>query len=513
MKPTGVGISLPLYGRFRNPTFLIPVNLIMKHVSVMIPQVIVSTMKRHMSGKPPFVHVKRSTTAVQHNKERTSMYSPQELPDGVVANRRAFLKATTATAAGLALAGNRTARAATEKLAIHGGAPAVAAPDADAWRWPRYGEEEEQAVLNLLRSPGYAPIEALEKEWSEYLGVPYSKAYCNGTSALLSMFFALNLPPGSEIMVPSYTFFATIVPMRLFGLVPVFVDINPRTLNFDLDDAKKRLTPRTKAVLPVHWIGLPCDMDAICDWAEEKGLIVLEDAAHAQFAKLKDKYMGAWGDMAIFSYQMSKPLPGIEGGMGVYKTQEYFDRATIFGHYDTPGITEESAYKKYHGTGLGTKTRMHPLAAELTRLQLRGLKERVAAGVAQTRRLNDVLVQLPGLYEQSSGRNDIQRLYYEWNMLFIDETEAGVSRDAVVAALKAEGVRADALSYRLQHKQPLYTEAEWWHHLPEIPELPGSDQANATSIALPYFTREAPDMVEGYIKAFEKVWAHRQELS
>ncbi len=429
--------------------------------------------------------------------------------------RRAFLKATTvaAAAAGLTAAGTRAAYGAVEPLAIHGGAPAVTAPDSEAWRWPRYGEVEEQAVLELLRNPNYAPIDELEREWREYLGVPYAKAHCNGTSALASMFFALNLPPGSEIMVPSYTFFATIVPMRLFGLVPVFVDINPRTLNFDLEDAKKRLTPNTKAVLPVHWIGLPCDIDAISDWAREKGLILLEDAAHAHGAKLKDKYMGTWGDMAIFSYQMSKPLPAIEGGMGTYKTQEYYDRATIFGHYQAPGIPDDSDYIKYSGTGLALKLRMHPMAAVLARCQLTGLEERITAGAAQIRRLNDVLVQLPGLYEQSSGRNDVRRLYYEWNMLFIDESEAGVSRDAVVNALKAEGVRADALSYRLQHQQPLYAEPGWWHHPPVIPELPGSEQANATAIALPYFTREAPEMVEQYIKAFEKVWAQRDKLA
>lgn len=428
-------------------------------------------------------------------------------------SRRTFLKTTTLSAAGVALTGHKTASGANEKLAINGGPAAIPKPDTDAWRWPRYTEAEEQVVLNLLRSPGYSANAALEEEWREHVGSPYAKSYCNGTSALLSMFFALNLPAGSEVMVPSYTFFATIVPMRFFGLVPVFVDINPRTLNFDLEDAKKRLTPNTKAVLPVHWIGLPCDMDAICDWAKEKGLIVLEDAAHAQYAKIKGIHTGTWGEMGIYSYQMTKPLPGIEGGMGVYKTQEYHDRATLLGHYDTPGIADDSPYKKYHGTGLGTKTRMHPIAAELIRSQLRGLKERVETGSAQIRRLNDVLLQLPGLYEQTSGRKDVQRLYYEWNMLFIDEKEAGVSREAVVNALKAEGVRADALSYRLQHKQPLYTEPEWWHHLPVIPDLPGSDKANATSIALPYFTKEAPDMVEGYIKAFEKVWAHRDELA
>jgi dTDP-4-amino-4,6-dideoxygalactose transaminase len=327
------------------------------------------------------------------------------------------------------------------------------------------------------------------------------------------MFFALNLPPGSEIMVPSYTFFATILPMRLFGLVPRFVDINPHTLNFDLDDAKKRLTPNTKAVLPVHWIGLPADMDHISDWANEKGLIVLEDSAHAHGAMLKDKRMGSWGRMAIWSYQMSKPLPAIEGGMGSYQNAEDFGRAAAFGDYQMKGVDKANAYTKYAGSGLGLKLRMHPMAAALARCQMKGLDERNAAGAAQVRRLNDALVQLPGLYEQSSGRKDVKRLHYSWNMLFIDEKEAGMNRAKVIAALKAEGVNASALHYTLQHELAVYAEDEWWHHKPELPELPGSKQANDTSIALPYFTKEVPEMVDQYIKAFEKVWTHRNELA
>ena len=404
------------------------------------------------------------------------------------------------------------ARGAVEELAVKGGPKAVTVAKGDEAHWPRYGETEEKAVLDLIRSPSYDPIDRLEEDWKKFLGVPYAKAHCNGTSALAAMFFTLNLPAGSEILVPSYTFFATIVPMRLFGLVPVFVDINPRTLNFDLEDAKKRLTKKTKAVLPVHWIGLPSDMDQICDWAKEKGLIVLEDSAHAHGAKLAGKYMGTWGRMAIYSYQMSKPLPAIEGGMGVYQTQEDYDRATMFGHYQGPGVDSGSAYAKYKGTGLGLKFRMHPFAAALARCQLVGLEERNVAGTAQVRRLNDRLLQLPGLYEQSSGRKDMSRLYYAWNMLFIDEKEAGVSRAKVVEALQAEGVNANAHSYRLQHEQPLYAEAEWWDHLPEIPDLPGSKQANDTGIALPFFTEEAPELVEQYAKAFEKVWAQRASL-
>ncbi len=429
------------------------------------------------------------------------------------ATRRDFLKATGAVAAGLTLAAQPEARGQVEKLAVNGGPKVVTASDADSVHWPRYGEAEEKAILELVRNPTYDPIFALENEWKSHFGVPCAKAYCNGTSALTSMFFALNLPKGSEILVPSYTFFATIMPMRLFGLVPVFVDINPRTLNFDLDDAKKRITKDTKAVLPVHWIGLPCDMDLICDWAKEKGLIVLEDSAHAHGVKLKDKYTGSWGRMAIYSFQMSKPLPGIEGGMGVYQNQEDHDRAAAFGDYQLKGVPKDSAYTKYAGSGLGVKFRMHPMAAALTLCQMKGLEERNRAGAKQIRRLNDSLTQLPGLYEQTSGRKDMDRLYYSWNVLFIDEAQAGVSRAKAVAALKAEGVNATELFYQPQHKLPVYTEDEWWHHKPVIPELPGTDKANATAISLPYFTKDAPELVDQYIKAFEKVWAHRKEFA
>lgn len=432
-------------------------------------------------------------------------------PHGERSTRRTFLKSTGALATGLAFAGTSSARARSrfaERLALDGGPKAVTVPDTDAWRWPRYGKADEEAVLAVVREPSYEPLARLEEDWKAYFGVNYCKAHCSGTAALTSMFFALDLPLGSEIMVPSYTFFATIVPMRNFGLVPVFVDIDPRTLNFDLEDAKRRLTPNTRAMLPVHWFGNPCDMDAINDWADEKGLIVLEDAAHAHGAKLQGKWMGSWSRMAIFSYQTTKALPALEGGMGVYQQKDDFDRATAFGQYDQCS----GKYARYRGTGLGMKLRMHPMAAALARTQLRVLAERNAAGTAQVRRLNDRLVQLPGLYEQKS-RPDCERMYYSTNMLFLNESEAGMSREKCLKALQAEGVHARAYEYRLQHKQPLYTEPQWWHHLPTIPDLPGSEQANATSIALPYFTSEQPELVEQYAQAFEKVWAHRGELA
>jgi len=428
--------------------------------------------------------------------------------------RRTFLKSAGVLASGAYLVRPAAAHAQTERLALHGGPKAVTAPHGDAASWPRYGAEEEKAVLELVRSPSYAPIQALESEWKRYFNLPYCKAHYNGTSAITAMFFALNLPPGSEIMVPCSTFWATIMPMRFFGLVPIFVDIHPRTLNFDIEDAKRKLTKNTRAMFPVHYLGLPADMDQICDFAKQKGLFALEDACHAHGASMHGKPMGAWGRMACFSFQASKPLPAIEGGMGNYQEREDYERAATLGHYECPPtFAADSKYGKYGGTGLGLKLRMHPMAAALARCQLRKLAKRNADGVAQTRRLNDRLTKLPGLYEQQN-RPDVQRVFYAQNRFLLNEKEAGMSREACLKALNAEGVSVGAAGAQFQCHNPAYHEAEWWHHKPIIADrFPGAEEVDRRGISLPYFTKDVPELVDQYVKAFEKVWAHRKELA
>jgi len=304
------------------------------------------------------------------------------------------------------------------------------------------------------------------------------------------------------------------VPMRLFGLVPIFVDSNPRTRCFDLEDARRKLTPATRAMVPMHPGGMPCDMDQINDFAKEKGLIVVEDAAHAHGASLKGKKMGAWGDNAIFSYQASKPLPSLEGGMGVYQKREMFERATVFGHYDADAELSKASPYRYPETGLGLKFRMHPLAAALCREQLKGLDQRNADTRRRVRQINERLLQLPGLAEPPV-RPDAERVYYPHNMLHLDEAKAGFSRTAMLKALTAEGVKATAGHYIQQHKLRIYSEAKWWHHAPVVPkgDLPGCEQLNKTSFALPLFYQDAPELMEQYVKAFEKVWASKADLA
>lgn len=430
--------------------------------------------------------------------------------------RRSFVQAGAVVSAGL---GAQALKAQSrETLALSGGPKAVTFPPektAAILKWPRYGAEEKKAVADLLDSNGWYPeIPALEKELQQHLGAPYVKAHMNGTSALMSMFFALGLPAGSEILAPSYTAWATTAPMHFFDYVPVFVDINPRTMTFDLAYARKRLNSRIKAVLPMHSFGNPCDMDEISDFAKQHGLIVVEDAAQAQGASLKGKPMGTWGSIGIFSFQGSKILPSIEGGAGAYQTREHYERATMFGNYELPNsFPQDSAYRIYQGTGMGPKLRIHPLAAALARRQLRKMDEHNALVDGQLQKLNRRLSELPGV-SYPHTRPDAKRVYWASNMIFIDEKKAGAPKVELLKALRAEGVQASPGAYDEQHRYKLYSEAKWWHHPVVIPQdLHGTTQVNAQAVRLPVFHDEASELIEQYAQAFEKVWAQRSKLA
>jgi perosamine synthetase len=435
--------------------------------------------------------------------------------------RRSFIKTAGALGASLYVAGTANTKRiahgqAQETLAINGGPKAVTVPAADVAKWPLYGEDEIQAVSELLRAPDYQPIAAFEDAWKAYFGCPYAKAHCNGTSALTSMLFALDYPAGSEILVPNYSTWFPVVPMRFFDLVPVFVDADPRTMNIDPEDCRRRITQSTKAIMPVHWFGLPCDMAALDALAKEYGLDIIEDASHAHGARVNGTLIGNWSRIAGFSLQNTKPLPSIEGGIAMYKDRFDYERAVTYGNYDLPNsFPEDSPYRKYQGTAFGSKLRMHPVSAILARLQLAKLDAMNTAGVAQVRRLNECITQLPGLTEQYAAPG-IDRVFYSKNLLFIDENKAGMPREAAVKALKAEGVDVSVFEWKLLDNYPIFSESQWWRHMPVLPEpgtMRGCDHANRTAIQVAYFTSDQPELTEQYAKAFEKVWAHRANVS
>ena len=198
--------------------------------------------------------------------------------------------------------------------------------------------------------------------------------------------------------------------------------------------------------------------------------------------------------------------------MGNYQNKEDYERASILGHYHFANrFSEGSKYSKYK-YGLGMKLRMHPIASVLAKCQLDKLDKYNAIKGAQIRQLNDSITKLPGLYEQQN-RQDVTRVHYLSIRFLLNETEAGMSRDACVKALRAEGVHAGAAGAQFLGKDPIFHEAKWWHHMPVVADkYPGVAEVNKRGISLPLFTKEMPELNEQYIKAFEKVWAHRKEL-
>ncbi|NQT14093.1 MAG: DegT/DnrJ/EryC1/StrS family aminotransferase, partial [Planctomycetes bacterium] len=188
------------------------------------------------------------------------------------------------------------------------------------------------------------------------------------------------------------------------------------------------------------------------------------------------------------------------------------ERAATFGHYECPGkFPKDSEYKKY-GTGLGLKLRIHPMGAALARCQLRALDEQTEMEREQNHALNSRLCQLPGLSEPTLPAG-VKRVYWRWSNLFIDPAKAGMSRDVAIKALKAEGVAVGTLNYSVSHRDTVFNEPDWWHHPPVIPDrLPGLEEALRNGISLPRFTKPVPELIDQYVTAFEKVWAHRAQL-
>lgn len=198
----------------------------------------------------------------------------------------------------------------------------------------------------------------------------------------------------------------------------------------------------------------------------------------------------------------------------MYKDRGDFERAVTYGNYELPNtFPEDSPYRKYQGTAFGSKLRIHPAAALLAHIQLGKLDAFNRLGVSQLRQLNDRITQLPGLTEQHA-RPDMDRVVYSKNLMFIDEAKAGMSREAAVKALRAEGVDVSEFNWTLLHTYPIFSEERWWRHMPVLPgPVPGCDEANRKAIQVAHFTTEQPQLIEQYARAFEKVWAHRAQLA
>ena len=176
----------------------------------------------------------------------------------------------------------------------------------EANRWPIITAEDEAAVLAVLRDGDVSthPVTRhLEDDYRKYFGSRHALTHCNGTAALLASFFALGLEPGSEVLVPSATFWASVVPMLWCGLIPVFCETEPDRMGLDPEDAASKITPRTRAMVIVHLFGMPSRMTELLSLANKHDLKIIEDASHAHGAIWRGRKCGTLGDISVFSLQ------------------------------------------------------------------------------------------------------------------------------------------------------------------------------------------------------------------
>ena len=203
------------------------------------------------------------------------------------------------------------------------------------------GEDDIQAVVEVLRSDFLTTgpyVEEFENKVAEYVGAKYAVAVSNGTAALHVACLAAGIKEGDEVITTPITFAASSNCVLYCGGTPVFADIDEKTYNIDPEDIRRKITPRTKAIIPVHFTGQPCDMDAIYQIAKEHNLLVIEDAAHALGAEYKGKKIGSISDMTTFSFHPVKPITTAEGGMVVTNDKKLYERLKLFRSH---GITRE----------------------------------------------------------------------------------------------------------------------------------------------------------------------------
>ncbi len=333
--------------------------------------------------------------------------------------------------------------------------------------WPPIDASTETAVIQQLHAAisiynKSGVFEAFESNFAQYHGRKHALLSNSGTNAIYSMFEALALGQGDEIIAPAYTFFATISPIIHTGAKPVFIDCGGDG-NIDAKKIEEKITPQTRAIIVTHMWGIPCEMDAIQELSKRHGIALLEDCSHAHGAKFKGKKCGEFGDMAAWSLQGQKIVTGGEGGVLLTDNEEYYYRAILQGHYNKrckQEIPEDHPLRKFALTGMGLKFRAHPLAIAMANQQFANLDAWLNQKSIYANELTDVISNFGCLTPPNT--KDRQPSWYAYVFQVEGDNPHGVSAKSLHAELQAAGLSEADLptSTSPVYNLPIFTETQ-----------------------------------------------------
>jgi perosamine synthetase len=448
---------------------------------------------------------------------------------------------------GGAVASNETsARGRKPDLAVFGATP-VLGPSAHT-TWPIVSDEERRAVARVLDrgilSGPFAPeARAFEEEFARFVGARHALLTHCGTSALSVALAAAGVRAGDEVIVPAYSFVATPLAVALIGAVPVFADVDVATGCLDPAAAEASITPRTRAIMPVHMHGVAADLTGLFAVAKKHGLLVVEDAAQAHGAEHEGRRVGALGAAGGFSLQSSKNLPGGEGGVFVTNDLALADEANSIRNFgqDLP-VADGAGFdarrpldgsRALDSRRLGSMYRGNEMMAAFARAQLARLPERTERCQRNAERLSRALARLPGVTppQPLPGRSSVHHKY----RVHLDPRAAGVEasperlRDATLRGLRAEGLEVVFWQAVALPAQTVFQKRDRRDGFPESLDggtdllsnydprrYPRTQALLAGSLVL--FSQSCPliaqpdDVVDRYAEAFQRVWEHREAL-
>ena len=413
----------------------------------------------------------------------------------------------------------------SNKLALKGGPCAI--PDHVSRPWPYILPQDKQAVMEALDhglfSDRVPNIEALQREWADYVGVKHCLATNSGTAALHMAVAAAGIGPGDEVIVPAYTFVATGTAVLHHNAIPVFVDVEPDTWNLDPTKIEAAITPSTKAILPVHLNGYPAEMDQINAIARKHNLVVIEDACQSHGAEYQGKKTGSLGALAGFSLNSWKNLPAGDGGLFVTDDDEYCARAAMVREFGERIFKGQK--RQYRSYAMGWMYRTTDLVAAFARTQLKRLDEMNECRIRNARQLTRSL----GGYDFVSfpKYRDDRTCVYWFYAIKLSARAAGFEvpeadfRDWVSEALNAEGLSIGAWqrcilpAQSIFHDQVGYGHGSPWSdpsytgnvtYQPENYPVAQVVADQTTWLSNMYFWPQTSDEVQFAAAAFEKVF-------